>query len=124
MPILQARPMACFGGKQLINDEGNLPISNKNCQELGRKMKLIFQMKQVAHSIARLAEEMGKGFIEAMDSAENDGPYLKKKHLKLVKPSNGKDENLKLMNCFVGLQSMKQVGNLGNFKDSLSLKLN
>ena len=28
------------------------------------------------------------------------------------------------MNGFAGLQSMNQVGNLGNFEESLSLKLN
>ena len=105
MPILQAPPMAGFGGKQLINDEGNLSLGNKNCQELGRKRKLVSQMKQVAHSTTRPPEEMSKGFLEAMDSAENDGPYHKKKQLKLIKPPNGKDENLKLMNGFAGLQS-------------------
>ena len=66
---------------------------------------------------------MSKGFLEDMDSAENDGPYYKKKQLKLIKPPNGKAENLKL-NGFAGLQSMNQVGKLGNFEDSLSLKLN
>ena len=35
MPILQAPPMAGFGGKQLINDEGNLSLGSKKCQELG-----------------------------------------------------------------------------------------
>lgn len=124
MPILQAPPMAGFGGQQLINDEGNLSLGSKNCQELGRKRKLISQMKQVAHTTARPAEETSKGFLEAMDSAENDGPYHKKKQLKLIKPPNGKAENLKLMNGFAGLQSMNQVGKIGNFEESLSLKLN
>ena len=81
-------------------------------------------MKQVAHSIAQPAEEISKGFLEAMDSVENDGPYHKNRQLKMIKPSNGKDENLKLMNDFAGLQSMNQVGKLGNFEESLSLKLN
>ena len=52
MPILQTPQMAGFGGKQLINDEDNLSLGNKNCQELGRKRKLVSQMKQVAHSTA------------------------------------------------------------------------
>ena len=116
--------MAIFCGKQLIIDEGNLSLGSRNCQELGIKMKLVSQMKQVAHSTAQPTEEMRKGFLEAMDSEENDGPYHKKKQLKLIKTPNGKDENLKLMNGFAGLQSMNQVGKLRNFEDSLSLKLN
>ena len=49
---------------------------------------------------------MRKGFLKAMDSAKNDGPYHKKKQLKLIQPPNGKAENWKLMNGFAGLQSM------------------
>ena len=122
MPILQAPLMAGFGWKELINDEGNLSLGRKDCQELGRKRKLVSQMKQVAHSTTRPAEEMGKGFLEVMDSVENDGPYHKNKKIKMIKPPNAKSKNLKLMNGFASLQSMNQVRKLGNFKDSLSLK--
>ena len=41
-----------------------------------------------------------------MDSAKNDAPHHKRKQCKLIKPPNGKAENLKLMNGFAGLQSM------------------
>ena len=81
-------------------------------------------MKQVAHSTTWPTEDMSKGFLEAMDSVENDDPYHKKKQINLIKPLNGKAENLKLMNGFAGLQSMNQVGKLGNFEESLILKLN
>ena len=67
---------------------------------------------------------MSKGFLEDMDSVENDGPYHKNRQLKMIKPSNGKDENLKLMNGFACLQSMNQVGNIKKFEEYLSLKLN
>jgi len=123
MNMLQTPSMSGFGGQQLIKNEGNLSLGN-NCQEIGGKRKLVSQMKPVVHTTARSAEHMSKGFLEAMDGAENDGHCHKKKQLKLIKPPNDKTENLKLVNGFSGLQSRNRVGKLGNFAESLSLKLN
>lgn len=124
MPILQTPPMPGFGGQQLTKNEGNLSLGNKSCQESGRKRKLVSQVKPIVHTTAHSPEDMGKGFLEARDGAENDGHCHKKKQFKLSKPPNDKTENLKLVNGFAGLQNMNRVEKLGNFAVSLSLKLN
>lgn len=107
MPILQTPPMPGFGGQQLIKNEGNLSLGNKSCQESGRKRKLVSQVKPIVHTTAHSPEDMGKGFLEARDGAENDGHYHKKKQFKLSKPPNDKTENLKLVNGFAVSLSLK-----------------